>query len=123
MTDLQKDRCNEIIHGAALKATAAGGFSGLFGAVGALAGDATVLSAIEIAMIVKLGKVFNREISDSIATGILGAVAGTVVGKGAASVLTSLLPGIGAIANGAASAGTVEAIGWAVANGFDNGDF
>ena len=123
MTSHQKDRCNEIIHSTALKATAAGTAGGLFGALGSVATDATILSGLEIVMVINLGKVFNKEISESVATGIFSAVAGTVVGKGAAGALLSAIPGIGAIANGAAAAGTIEAIGWAVANGFDDGKY
>ena len=124
MTEEQRTQCHLIIHGTAKKAGAAGTAGGLFGIFGSLASDATILSGLEIAMIVRLGReVFDKDITDSVAMGILGAVAGTVAGKGAVSVITGLIPGIGAIANGAASVATVEAIGWAVAEGFDNGDF
>lgn len=122
MTEIQKQRCHEIIHGAAIKAGVAGAGFGIFGTIGAFTGDAVAMSAIEIAMIIKLGNVFGREISDSVATSIAGAVTATLVGKGAASILASI-PGIGAVANSAASSGTVELIGWAVADGFDKGEF
>lgn len=118
MTELQKEKCKRIIHSTAASAGATGAGSGLFGPLTAFAADATILSGLEIAMIIRLGKVFDQEISESIAGSILGAVAGTVVGKGAASVLT-FIPIVGAFANSAAAAGTVEAVGWAAAKMLD----
>ena len=119
MTSWQKDQCHKIIHTTAVSAGATGAGAGLFGPIAALTTDATVLIRLEITMIIRLGKVFDKEISKSVAASVLAAAAATTVGKSAASFL-SMFPVVGAFANAAAASGTVEAVGWATAKLFDD---
>jgi len=129
MTNVQEIACKKIIHGTAKAAAAVGVGAGLLSKVTlGTAGLAkrVPLAALEIKMIIDLGKVFEREITDSVAEGILGAVLATIGGKVAASVASDLvgwIPVVGEVTGGATAAATVEALGWAVANGLDNGDF
>lgn len=81
------------------------------------------LSLVEIKMIIQLGSVFGIKVSKTLATSLLGAVAGSIGGKTIANALTFWIPGVGQAVNAATAVSTVEAIGWAVAKKFDNGDY
>lgn len=129
MTNAQEIACKKIIHGTATSAAAVGVGSGLLAKVTlGMAGFAkrVPLAALEIKMVIELGNVFEREITDSVAEGILGAALATIGGKVAASVASDLvgwIPVVGEVTGGATAAATVEALGWAVANGLDKGEF
>lgn len=48
--------------------------------------DNAVITPIQITMIISLGKVFNQEVTKSIAKGILGGFVANFVGRGVAQV-------------------------------------
>lgn len=113
----RKERANDIIHGAAVaSATAAGTLAQVawFGA------DTPILTAITLGMIHDLGELFDRDVSEAVAMDILAVVGGSIAGVTIAKGLVGWIPGIGNLANAAATATTTEAIGWSVYNYFKN---
>lgn len=107
ITEEQKTKCHAIIHAAS---TAAGGV----GAVGAQipVTDNAVIVPIQISMIIGLGKVFDLEITKSIANGIIKSAAASFVGRGVSQVLFGWVPIAGNAINTATAAGLTETIGW-----------
>ncbi len=102
----KKERCEKIIHTAAIACGGVGtGFAQL-----PLA-DSAIITPIQIAMIVNLGKVFDREITDSMAVGIIGSLSGAILGRSVSAVLFGWFPVIGNMVNTATAVGLTEAIG------------
>ena len=66
-----------------------------------------------------MGKVFDREVTESVAKSILLSLGGSLIGRGIASALVGWIPGIGNAINASTAAGVTEAIGWAAAKHFD----
>ena len=77
MTDSQRSKCHAIIHTAA---TLAGAVA--TGLAQIPLSDAAVITPIQIAMIIGIGKVFDKAITESIAASILASSAATVGGRG-----------------------------------------
>lgn len=107
MTDDQVTKCNIAIHTASV-AAAAGAFVPIPGV------DAVPITAIQVTMVLALGKVFDQKVSDSAAKGLIGAAASTFIGRS----LVKLIPIAGWAASSAVAAGVTEAIGWTVAVDF-----
>lgn len=107
ITEEQKTQCHAIIHAAS---AAAGGV----GAAGAQlpVADNAVIIPIQISMIIGLGKVFDLEITKSIANGIIKSAAASFVGRGVSQVLFGWVPIAGNAINTATAAGITETIGW-----------
>lgn len=78
--------------------------------------DAIPITATQITMIIALGKIFDQQISESVAKGIVGAAASTFVGRN----LVKFIPFAGMAVSAAISAGITEAIGWTAAVDFAN---
>lgn len=114
MTEEERSSCHTIIHSAS--ASCAGIGAGLAQAIGS---DTLLITPIQITMIIALGKVFNKDISESVAKSLLMSLGGALVGRGVASVLVGWIPGIGNVINASTAAGVTEAIGWAAAKHFD----
>lgn len=118
MTDSQNAMCHAIIHTASTSAAAVGG--GLAQLPGA---DNPPLVAIQVTMIVGLGKVFGMRLSEVAARAICATMLSSMIGKYAARVATQVLvgwiPGVGNAVNATIAAGITEAIGWAVVEEFD----
>lgn len=114
MTSSQREECHAIIHTASASCTAAG-------AAGAQlpCSDWLVITPIQIGMIVALGKVFDKEIDESLAKSVLATAGGAVVGRGIASVLVGWIPGLGNVINASTAAAITESIGWYAAKRFD----
>ena len=114
MTFEQRTKCHQIIHAA----------SALSGAVGVIPivtfFDSVVITPAQVTMVIALGKVFGKEISESYAQAIAGAAVAEMVGKGASKVVFSCIPVIGNIANGAVAASLTEALGWFIVSQFDD---
>lgn len=111
-----KEKCHAIIHTASV--SAAGVAAGLAQVPVA---DHVLLIPIQITMIVGLGKVFNVEITESVAKGVALSMAGMFVGRAVSQVLVGWIPGLGNAVNSATAAGITEAMGWAVAAKLDKG--
>lgn len=114
----QMDKCHAIIHGASV---AAGGVG--VGMAQIPLADNTVITPIQIGMIIALGKVFDQEVSKSAATAILGGMAGSFIGRGISQVLVGWVPLVGNAVNTVTAAGITEAIGWTVVNNFSKNQY
>ncbi|MBE6875907.1 MAG: hypothetical protein E7496_04165 [Ruminococcus sp.] len=125
MTSLQKDRCEYKIHTTAKTAAGIGAGGSLIPGLHLV--KRVPLAALEIKMVIDLAKIFDKDIDESLAQAILSAALATAGGKivaGAVSDgLAGFIPGIGAIVGGATAAATVEAVGWAVVDLLDSGEF
>lgn len=116
MTEEQNSSCHKIIHTASVAAAAAGG--GLAQLPGS---DNAVIVPIQIGMIVSLGKVFGKSITKSFATSLLATAGATVGGRMISQVLFGWFPILGNALNASTAAGVTEAIGWWIADYFDQG--
>lgn len=109
MTEDQLAQCNLAIHIAAAA-------SGVSGAIPIPVADAVPITTAQIAMVLALGKVFEQDITEAAAKGLIGAAASTFVGRN----LVKLIPIAGWIVSAAVAAGVTEAIGWTIAVDFAN---
>ncbi len=107
MTEDQLKKANAAIHTASIA-------SGAAGAIPIPVADAIPITAAQITMVVTLGKIFNQELTDSAAKGIIGALASTFVGRNAIKII----PVAGWVVSAAVAAGITEAIGWTIAVDF-----
>lgn len=81
------------------------------------------VTAIQYAMIDKIGEVFGQDVSEAQAKVWISALAGSTVARGAAEFL-KIIPGIGlvsSVASGALSGATTYAVGKVIARHFSNG--
>jgi uncharacterized protein (DUF697 family) len=117
MTEDQKSKCHAIIH------TASGASAGVGAGLAQLpVADAAVLVPIQIGMIIALGNVFDIELTEATAKGVVLSMAGMHIGRGASQILVGWIPGIGNMVNSATAGLLTEAMGWAVAKRFDRGE-
>lgn len=113
MTDDEKTKCHTIIHVAA-GATGAIGF-GLAQIPGS---DAIPITAIQVTMIINLGKVFGTEVTEAAAKAILAGAAAAIGGRTVSQFLVGWIPVAGNYVNAATAVSITEGIGWYVANDF-----
>lgn len=104
MTEKQIAQCNAVIHTASVAA-------GAGGVIPIPIADAIPISAVQVTMVVALGKTFDQEISSSAAKGAIAAAASTFVGRN----LIKFIPIVGWIVSAGVAAGITEAIGWTIA--------
>lgn len=107
MSKDQFTKCSVAIHTASA-VSAAAGFLPIPVA------DALPISAAQITMVMTLGKIFHQEITKTVAESLIGAVAGTFVGRN----LVKFIPGVGWAISVSVAAGVTEAIGWTIAVDF-----
>ena len=111
MTEDQNTKCHAIIHTAAAAA----------GAVGASpipGSDCLPIMAIQTAMIVSLGEVFDIKLSKSYAESIAETAVAGQAGKYFCGQLLKLIPGVGWVANASVAAAITETLGWDMATDF-----
>lgn len=113
MTGEEKKKCRAIIHGASV--TAAGAAAGLAQLPGS---DNAVLTPIQLAMTISLGKVFGISLSESAAMAAIGSVAASTIGRTVSQVLVGWIPGVGNAINATTAATLTETMGWALADEF-----
>ena len=113
MTEEEKSKCHGIIHSAAI---AAGGIGA--GLAQLPMADTVPITAIQIGMIVSLGTVFDRDITETVAQSILSGAVASIGGRAISQVLMGWLPGLGNIINAGTAAAITEAVGWYVAKTF-----
>lgn len=111
-----KTKCNVIIHGASTASAAA-----CAGIAQIPLADNAVLVPIQVAMIVSIAKVFDQNIGEGVARGLLSTFAATFVGRGVTQVLFGWVPFMGNALNSATAAALTEAIGWMAADHFAKG--
>ncbi len=114
MTDEENTKCHKIIHTASAATAAVGG--GLAQLPGS---DAIPITAAQVTMVIALGKVFGKAITESAAKAVIAGLAGASVGRLASQFLVGWIPGLGNAVNAATAAGITETLGWKVADKFD----
>ncbi len=114
MTSEQRSKCHTIIHTASVSCGGVGA-----GLAQVPLSDTTIITPIQIGMIIAIGNVFGKTIPESLAKGFLAKFLGQMLGKGVANVLVGWIPGIGNAINASVAAGLTETIGWAAAKMFD----
>lgn len=107
MTKEQIRKCNMAIHVASVA-------SGAGGAVPFPVADSFPIAGSQILMVYALGKIFKIKVSESVAKGIIGAAASTLVGR----TVVKLIPVAGLVISAAVAAVITEAIGWTIAVDF-----
>jgi uncharacterized protein (DUF697 family) len=117
MTKVQFGKCHAAIHTASVAAAGVG--AGLAQLPGS---DSVPIVAIQVAMTVTLGAIFNIQVSKSAAKGAvltaLAASTGPVVARMGTQFLIGWLPGVGNTVNAVTAAALTEAIGWLIAKEF-----
>lgn len=115
MTSEQRSKCHAIIHSASASAAAVGG-----GLAQIPCSDNAIITPIQLAMTISLGRVFGLELGDSAAKAALASVAAATVGRAASQVLLGWIPIAGNIINAGTAASVTETIGWMLAEDFAN---
>ena len=105
--------CHGIIHTASAAAAATGA-----GLAQLPCSDNAVITPIQLAMTVALGRVFGLELTESAAKAAMVSMAGTTVGRTLSQVLVGWLPGVGNVINAATAAGVTETLGWLLSEDF-----
>jgi uncharacterized protein (DUF697 family) len=117
MTSDQREKCHVIIHGAAASTAAVGA-----GLAQLPLSDSAIILPIQMGMVVALGAVFDKHVTDSAAKGaILGLAAGHV-GRAVSQILFGWIPVLGNAINASTAAGLTEAMGWTIADKFSRGE-
>lgn len=117
MTSKQIAICNSIIHSASAATAAVG--AGLAQIPGS---DNAVITPIQIAMIISIGKMaFGVSLSDIYARTTIAEATASLVGRGVSQLLVGWIPGAGNVINATTAAAITEAIGWFVVKEFDKG--
>lgn len=99
--------CHGIIHSASGSAAAVGA-----GLAQLPLADNAVITPIQITMIISLGKVFEQNISKTIAQSLLGGFVANFVGRGVAQAAIGWVPAIGNVTNAVTAATITESVGW-----------
>lgn len=107
MNKEQLTKCNVAIHTASVASAAAG-------AIPIPVADAIPITTAQITMVMALGKIFDANVTESIAKSIVSAAASTFVGRS----LVKMIPIFGWGISATVAAGVTEAIGWTVAVDF-----
>lgn len=116
MTTKQKKRCHAIIHSASVLAGGVG--AGLAQIPGS---DNAIITPIQLAMTISLGKVFGKSLTESAAKAAVGSATAGTVGRMTTQALVGWIPGAGNVINASTAATLTETIGWILAKEFDEG--
>lgn len=114
MTTKERVSCNAIIHTASVSAGAVGA-----GLAQVPMSDNLIITPIQLAMAVSLGKVFGIDLDQSAAKAAVASAAAARVGRTASQVVLGWIPGYGNIINATTAATLTEAIGWIMAKEFE----
>ena len=109
----EKSKCGRIIHTASV---AAGGIG--FGGSLLPGSDTIPITAIQIGLIISLGAVFGREITETAAKSLIGGFIAATTGRTISQFIVGWIPGIGQIINAVTGGSITEALGWYVAKRF-----
>lgn len=114
MTTKERIRCNVIIHGAGLATAGVGA-----GLAQIPTSDNAVITPIQLAMTISLGRVFDIQLTESAATATIASVAATTIGRAASQVFIGWIPGLGNAINAGTAATLTETIGWLLVKEFE----
>ena len=114
MTSDERTKCHGIIHTATATCGALGG-----GMAQLPMADAIPLTAIQVTMIVSLGKVFGKAITETTAKALIKSLGGAAVGRLISQVLVGWIPGLGNAINAGTAISITETLGWKAAEKFD----
>ena len=114
MTTKESNSCSEIIHAASIAAAGISGFN-IFPCA-----DVIPLTTLQVGMIIKLGQVFDRTLTEASEKAVLNSGLAAITGRTASQILASFVPGIGNIINAFTATTLTEGIGWWAANTFDD---
>ena len=114
MTEEERVLCHGIIHTATAACAALGG-----GLAQLPMADAIPLTGIQVTMIISLGKVFDRAISETTAQALIKSLGGAAVGRLISQVLVGWIPGLGNFINASTAIVITQALGWKAAEKFD----
>ena len=114
MTDSQLTKCHAIIHAASVTCAGLGG-----GMAQLPMSDAVPISAAQVTMVIGLGEVFHKAITESGAKAIIAGVSGAAVGRLISQCLVGWIPVWGNAINAFTAAGITETLGWKIAYQFD----
>ncbi len=114
MTKEQKSKISATIHSAAAAGATVSGVSAQIPLA-----DNVVLSGIEIAMVINIGRILGQEITRGVAWSLVLSQLGTIGGRAASQVLIGWFPGIGNITNAITATSVIEGIGWAISDYLD----
>ena len=103
----EQKMCHGIIHTASVSSGTVGA-----GLAQLPLADNAVITPIQVGMIVSLGKVFDQEITKTVAKGLLTGFIANFVGRGVAQAAWGWVPGIGNASNAITAAAITESIGW-----------
>lgn len=106
LTNKQRNDVNLIINTCSAL-TGAAGFAGAQLPVA----DNLVITPIQVAMIIGIGKIMGVKISEGVANGIIKSAAAAFVGRGISQVVFSILPGIANAANTITAAALTQFVG------------
>lgn len=105
--------CHGVIHSASAAAAATGA-----GLAQLPCSDNAVITPIQLAMTIALGRVFGMELTESAAKAAMVSMAGASVGRTLSQVLVGWIPGLGNAINAVTAAGVTETLGWLLAEDF-----
>lgn len=115
MDENKEVKCHAIIH----TASAATGGVGAGLAQLPLA-DAIPIMTVQVGMIMSLASVYEVELTEGAAKGLIAGFAGTTIGRNVAGVLVGWVPGFGNAIKASTAVALTEAIGWAAVSHFEN---
>ena len=111
MTTAEKEKCQIIIHGAAVAAAGVG-------AIPIPGSDIIPLMGIQSAMVLALATVFEISLTDVAAKEMVKVAITGQMGKALAGQLAKLIPGVGSAVNATIAVGITEKFGWDTAREF-----
>ena len=112
----RKKEAGKIIHTAATSAASASAIGGTI--PGGSLGVEILLTGVTVAIVIKLGGLFDRKISETVAHDILTVVSGMVAGKLAFNAVLTWIPGVTSAAAATFSFTFHETARWIVYKGF-----
>ncbi len=113
MNKKQRKKAHLIIHSASSAAAAIGG-----GMAQLPVSDSTALIPLQTAMIIALGKVFDKKLTEGAAKSLATQVVAQQAGKMTARFFAGKIPVAGNIINATTAAAITESYGWMIAREF-----
>lgn len=107
--------CHAIIHTASAACAAVGG-----GLAQLPLSDAIPITTAQVTMVIGLGQVFGKTITDAGAKAIIASMSSAAIGRFISQCLVGWIPVMGNFINATTAAGITESLGWAVVEKFES---